>query len=108
VSPGDAKDRHHSIADEFLDCAAVSLNRAAHLLEVAENQAADRLGIDVLAQRRRPAQVTEEERDEAASLKTVFVRQTCSAPVAETGLRPILHPAPRADRHEPSLGRSNR
>ncbi len=47
VHGGHAEDGHHGVADELLDHAAVALDGRLHPLEVAGEQRAHRLGVDV-------------------------------------------------------------
>ena len=54
------EDRHHRVADELLDDAAVALDDRLHALEVAREQRAERLRVDRLAERRRADDVAEE------------------------------------------------
>ena len=54
--------RHHRIADELLDRAAVILDDRLHPLEVARQHQPQRLGIELLTKRRRAGDVTEEHR----------------------------------------------
>ena len=56
----DAEHRHHGVANELLDGAAVSLDDRLHLLEVACEQRPQRLGIGLLSQLRRAAEVAEQ------------------------------------------------
>ena len=62
-----AEHRHHRVADELLDRAAVPLDDRLHPLEVAREQSAKRLGIRPLAQRRRTGDVAEEDGDDLAN-----------------------------------------
>ena len=57
----DAEHRHHGVADELLDGAAVSLDDRLHLLEVACEQRPQRLGIGLLSQLGRAAEVAEQD-----------------------------------------------
>ena len=57
----DAEHRHHGVANELLDGAAVSLDDRLHLLEVACEQRPQRLGIGLLSQLGRPAEVAEQD-----------------------------------------------
>ncbi len=52
VQPGDPEDGHHRIADELLDGPAVSFDHGRHLVEVPTHDAAERFGIQPLAERR--------------------------------------------------------
>ena len=65
VGDGCAPDRHHRIADELLDRAAVPADDVARELEVAGQRLADVLGIAALRERREPDEVGEQDRDEA-------------------------------------------
>jgi hypothetical protein len=56
----DSEHRHHRVPDEFLDGSAVTLDDGADLLEVAAHGAAQALGIESLAERRRAGDVAEE------------------------------------------------
>ena len=51
----DAEDGHDGVTDELLDRAAVPLDDGAHLVEVAGHDAAQRLGVEPLAERSRAA-----------------------------------------------------
>ena len=68
VRLGHAEDGEHRIADELLHRAPVPLERTAHLVEVREHQAANRLGIDQLAERRGSREIAEHERCELPPL----------------------------------------
>jgi hypothetical protein len=59
----DAEDRHHRVADELLDRAAVVLDRAASSREVAVEHAPQRLGVERLGELRRLDEVGEEDGD---------------------------------------------
>ena len=59
-----APDRHHRVADELLDRAAVALDQRAARVEVAREQLAHLLGVAALGQRREADEVGEEHRDE--------------------------------------------
>ena len=65
----DAEDGEDGVADELLHRAAVTFERASHLVEVGEHQAADRLGVEALAHRGRARQVAEDERRELPTLR---------------------------------------
>jgi hypothetical protein len=68
VRLGHAEDRHHRIADELLDRAAVALDRRAHLVEIDEHQLPDRFRVKTLAHRRGAGGVAEDERRRLAPL----------------------------------------
>ena len=68
VEQGDPEHRHHGVADVLLDGSAVTLDRAAHRVEVARLHVAQRLGIEALAERRRAGHVAEHDRDRLADL----------------------------------------
>jgi hypothetical protein len=54
---------HHRVADELLHSPAVALDDPLHPLEVAGQQAAKRLGVERLAERRRAGHVAEQDCD---------------------------------------------
>ena len=60
-----APDRHHRIADELLDGAAVAADHVRGELEVAGQRVADVLGVTLLGERREADEVGEEDGDEA-------------------------------------------
>ena len=66
VRRGHAEDRHHRVADELLDRSLVALDDRLHALEVAREQAAKRLGIELLSQSRRARDVAEQDGDRLA------------------------------------------
>jgi hypothetical protein len=55
--------RHHRVADEFLHRCAMPFEHRAQRVEVARLHGADRFGVHLLAQRRRPHQVDEHDAD---------------------------------------------
>ena len=61
VRDGHAPDRHHRVADELLDRAAVALDDQAGFLEVAGEQLSDLLGVAALGQGGEPDEVTEDD-----------------------------------------------
>ena len=61
-----APDRHHRVADELLDRAAVALDDAPGRVEVAGEQLADVLGVAPLGERREADEVGEQDGDEPA------------------------------------------
>src|SRR5438874_2163499 len=63
VDVRDAEDGHDGVADELLHCAAVALDRSAHGLVPPAHQAAQRLGIEALAELRRLGEVAEQDGD---------------------------------------------
>ncbi len=64
----DSKNRHHRIADELLDRAAMPLDDRAKILEIPAHPPAQRFGIGRLAQRRRTHEIAEEDGDDLALL----------------------------------------
>ena len=58
-----AEHRHHGVADELLDRPAVAFDHRAHLGEVALDDLAERLGVELLAQRGRARDVAEQDGD---------------------------------------------
>jgi hypothetical protein len=63
---GRAPQRHHRVADELLDPAAVPLDHIPSRVEVAREELANLLGVAVLGERREADQVGEEHRDDPA------------------------------------------
>ena len=59
----DAEDRHHGVADELLDRAAVPLEDRPRILEVAAHRRPHGLGVEALPERGRARQVAEDDRD---------------------------------------------
>ena len=59
----DAEHRHHGVADELLDRAAVPLEDGARVLEVAAHRRPQRLGVEPLPEGGRARQVAEDDRD---------------------------------------------
>ena len=77
----EAEDRHHRVADELLDDAAVLLELRAHRVEVARHHLAERLRVELLAHRGGALEVGEDDRDDLAELlrrvrRTRAVRRT--------------------------------
>src|SRR6266508_4548551 len=62
VHDRDPEDGHHGVADELLDGATVALEHEAHLDEVARDDAAVGLGVELLAERGRVDDVREDDR----------------------------------------------
>ena len=56
-----AEDRHHRIADELLDGAAVTFDRLAHRVVVGGHDVEEHLGIELLSQRRGADHVREDD-----------------------------------------------
>ena len=69
-----AEDRHHGVADEFLDRAAVPFDDRLHPLEVAGEQRAEPFGIERLAECSRAREVAEENRHGLALLLRAWWR----------------------------------
>ncbi len=59
----DAEDRHHGVADELLDGAAVMLDRPAHRVVPGTEERAQRLRVEVLAEAGRVREIAEEDGD---------------------------------------------
>jgi len=53
---------HHRVADELLDDAAVPLDRSTHRVVPAQEERAQRLGVEALAEPGRVGEVAEEDR----------------------------------------------
>jgi hypothetical protein len=64
-----AEHRHHGVADELFDRAAVALDRHAHGVEVPLRDESKLLGIEDLAHRRRPREVAEDDRHRLPHLR---------------------------------------
>ncbi len=69
VCDGDAEYGHHGVSDELLDRPAMPLDGAPHLVEVAEHEISDGLGIDALPHGGRPRHVAEEEGGQLPALR---------------------------------------
>ena len=65
------EDRHHGVADELLDRAAVPLDDRLHPLEVVREQRPQPLRVKRLAERGRPSYVAEQDRDCLALLTSL-------------------------------------
>ena len=95
--------RHNCITDEFLDRAAVILDDRLHPLEIARQDEPHCFGIELLAERRRTGDVTEQDRHRLPLLTNRgWCRQRSSARVTETGTVPVLATARRTN-HRLSL-----
>ena len=100
---GDPEHRHHRVADELLDGAAVPLEHAARGVVVAVHQRAERLRVGALPDRRRAGEVAEQHRDDLPHLARRDRGERRAATGAEPEVVGALAPARRADRHEASL-----
>ena len=103
------EDGHDRVADELLDGAAVTLEGGAHLLEVAGDHLAERLGVEPLAERSRALEVGEDDRDLTPRLvhgrsRLLGALERRAAVAAEAELRRALGPAAWAGGHTESLG----
>jgi hypothetical protein len=88
---GDAEDGHDRVADEFLDSPAMPLEDRSHLLVVAAHRRAQRFGVGAIAERRRPGEVTEDNRDDLARLARGLGCRGSAALGAELeGLDPLV------------------
>ncbi len=102
VERRNAKDRHHGVADELLDGAAVTLEDCARLLEVPGHDAAHPLRILVLADAGRVDDIAEQHRDRLSRLRGQGRRyrlERVSAHVAKARVRGVLGAAARTGRH---------
>ena len=68
ADPRNPEHRHHGVAEELVDRAAVPLDRLAHLVEVRGDELTERLRVDGLTKRGRPLQVAEHDRHRLAHL----------------------------------------
>ena len=106
---GRAEERHHRVADELLDRAAVALELAAQALVVRRKHRAHVLRVEALGPRGEADQVTEEHRDDLALLARGRRRgERRAAGVAEARVGRVLAAAGRARRHGRSLRRVGR
>ena len=96
----DPEHGHHGVADEFLHRAPVPLEDFARKREVALHHPAQRLGIELLPERRRTGQVAEENRDDLADLAFLLGLETGTARLAEAGPCAVFVAARGACRHE--------
>src|SRR5581483_5699287 len=68
VQAWEAEDGHHRVADELLDRASMAFEDGLHLLEVDGQHLAKALGVETLAEARRPLEIAEDDRDRLANL----------------------------------------
>ena len=81
-----AEERHHGVADELLQMASMPFERCRHRREVPVHHTTHRLGIEPLAQLRRPGDVGEEHRHHPAPRgRGAAGRGGCRARGAEPG-----------------------
>ncbi len=101
VDRWDAEYGHDRVADELLDCAAVPLDDGAGPFEVAGQQATQRFGVQLLAQRRRPDHICEQDRDDStrATRSSLTGVQRGRTFKAELGPLWVLGAAVRANDH---------
>jgi hypothetical protein len=105
VRDGRAEDRHHRIAHELRDRAAVPLEDRAQVGVVRLQEPLHVLGIHPLGARREPHEVGEQHRDDLALLAegTCFPIERGAACVAEPGAGGVVLPANMAGWHRRSL-----
>ena len=104
VQHGHAEHRHHRVADELLDRAAVRLDDSLHPLEVPREQRPQRLRIRRLAQCGRAGHVAEEHRHRLSLLSCGRRRlERRRAVGAEAEIAFALTAAARTDLHRPKL-----
>ena len=108
VEPRDPEDRHHRVTDELLDRAAVALDHGGHLVEVPAHHAAERLGVEPLAERRGPRHVGEDDRDDLPDVGRGGFRlaERRRAVLAEASLVGVLLSAGGTALHERILERA--
>ena len=97
------EDRHHGVADELLDDAAVALDDRLHPLEVAREQRAERLRVERLAERRRADDVAEEHGHDLPLLAPPPVHSRAALGTEPEGAGGLV-PADGAGGHAGSLG----
>ena len=94
------EDRHHRVADELLDRAAVALDHPSRRIEVPAHHLPEAFRIEPLPQSRRPGHIAKQHRDRLTLLaRRRHRRHGPTAPVAEPGIRRVLLPAGCADPH---------
>ena len=105
VQARDPEDRHHGVADELLDGAAVALDHGGHLVEVAAHHAAECLGIEPLPERGRPRDVGEDDRHDLSDVGrgSISPTQRGRAVLTETSPLGVLLAAAGAALHGPSI-----
>jgi hypothetical protein len=107
VQLGQPEDRHHRVADELLDRAAVALELGAHGVEVPRHHLAQRLRVERLPEARRAFQVGEDDRDRLPNLLVRHHRRERRPAVpAEPELRRVLLATSRANLHRGSVRRT--
>ena len=99
VDLGDAEHRHHGVADELLDRAAVAFDDRAHRLEVPREDAADGLGVMRSAETRRVRQVAEEHRHDPPAFGGGIGGERGAARPAVASVDPTLCAALRTGPH---------
>ena len=99
------EDRHHRVADELLDDAAVALYDRLHPLEVTRQQSPQRFRIDGFPERRRADDIAEEHGDDLPLFPPggAGLRATVGTELERAG---ALKAADRASGHAPSLERA--
>jgi len=103
ANPRQAEDRHHRVADELLDRAAVRRDGVAHRVEVQAHHLSQRLRVEGLGEARRPLQVAEQNRHELADLLRRDGRaERGPAKAAQAELLRVLLPAVGTDHHASS------
>ena len=90
-----AEGRHHAVAEQLHDRAAVRLDRTAHRLVVGVHHAVDRFRIEPLVQRRRADQVGEDDGDDLAFLASgAGARAGAGSPGASAAPHPLQNREP--------------
>ena len=107
VQVGHAEERHHRVAHELLDGAAVTLDHGAHGVEVLRHDRTQGFGIESLGTGRGPRHVAEQGGDDLAhvALRLVRRRERQAARVAEAGALGVLLAASRTHAHGASVCR---
>ena len=90
------EDRHHRVADELLNGAAVPLHGRAHAGVVCRHHASEHLRVEPIAERRRPDQVAEEHGHRPPRLGDVRAGKRGPALAAEPGVARVLVSTPAA------------
>src|SRR4029453_14286554 len=103
VSRGRTQDRHHGVADELLDRAAVALDLARHPLVVRAQRGADVFGVGPVGPCREADEVDEEHGEDLPLLAGRRRLERRAAGEAETSALRVLLMAVRADDHRASV-----
>ncbi len=96
------EDRHHGVADELLDDAAMALDDRLHALEIAREQRTERLRVERLAERRRTGDVAKQHGHDLPLLPPLLTSGRTTFRAIPEGLGSLV-PADGASRHRRSI-----